>query len=174
MQTEYSNGKNLCKAEASPDGEQEDETASSCLTLDQVAVAWVSGIAPINKDDAQQMCVPAVVIAAAGGRLSSDDSLPRMQPAHGARVARGWLPCWRRGGSRRLMRRRLYPFAELWGVVQERWFCARHRALPLRLDRPPRSARPRSIRRGRCPPVGRCVARPLPTAGSAALRRLRR
>lgn len=65
MQTEYSNGKNLCKAEASPDGEQEDETASSCLTLDQVAVAWVSGIAPINKDDAQQMCVPAVVIAAA-------------------------------------------------------------------------------------------------------------
>merc|ERR1719272_2135056 len=35
-----------------------------CMTLDQVAVAWVSAVAKLNKADAQRMCVPAVIVAA--------------------------------------------------------------------------------------------------------------
>lgn len=43
---------------------------------------------------------PAMVASSEpGGLTSSDDSLPRMQPAHGSRVARGWLPCSRGCGG---------------------------------------------------------------------------
>ena len=64
MQTEYSNGKNLCASEL-PEGQSSIASAESkCMTLDQVAVAWVSGIAKISKADATSMCVPAVIVAA--------------------------------------------------------------------------------------------------------------
>ena len=77
MQVEYSYGKNLCGAEP----EEEQQAGSSvqakpkCLTLEQVAVAWVSGVSKLSASDAVAMCVPAVIIAAgsaynAGGEVS--------------------------------------------------------------------------------------------------------
>ena len=80
MQVEYSYGKNLCGAE--PEQEQEQQAGSSvqqpkpkCLTVEQVAVAWVSGVSKLNASDAVGMCVPAVIIAAgstynAGGEVA--------------------------------------------------------------------------------------------------------
>jgi hypothetical protein len=64
MQEEYSNGKNLC-ADELPEGASSIEDAESkCMTLDQVAVAWVSAVAKLDKTDAKSMCVPAVIVAA--------------------------------------------------------------------------------------------------------------
>ena len=64
MQTEYSNGKNLC-AEELPEGEQSLESAAAkCMNVNQVAVAWASAVAPLSKTDAKEMCVPAVIVAA--------------------------------------------------------------------------------------------------------------
>jgi hypothetical protein len=64
MQAEYSNAKNLCKEEL-PEGQQSIASAEAkCMTVEQVAVAWVSAIAPLSKTDAKSMCVPAVAVAA--------------------------------------------------------------------------------------------------------------
>jgi hypothetical protein len=68
MQEEYSNGKNLCPAVAAVGqqavGQQAEAPKPHCITVQQVANAWVEGIAPISKADAKSMCVPAVIIAA--------------------------------------------------------------------------------------------------------------
>merc|ERR1719345_508558 len=42
MQKEYSNGKNLCKDELPEGVDSIDDVESMCMTLDQVAVSWVS------------------------------------------------------------------------------------------------------------------------------------
>ena len=64
MQVEYSNGKNLCNEEP-PEAQQAGcSIHAKCLTVDQVAVAWVSGISDLSESDAVAMCVPAVIIAA--------------------------------------------------------------------------------------------------------------
>ena len=64
MQEEYSNGKNLCPDELPEGVDSIDDAEKMCMTLDQVAVAWVSAVAKLDKADATRLCVPAVVIAA--------------------------------------------------------------------------------------------------------------
>ena len=82
MQKEYSHGNNLCEPAATVgqqaeghqgDGQQGGARAKNvkpksekphCLTVEQVAKAWVNGISPLSKADAKAMCVPAVIIAA--------------------------------------------------------------------------------------------------------------
>ena len=68
MQEEYSYGKNLCPAAApgqqAAAGQQAEAAKPHCITVQQVAQAWVEGIAPISKADAKALCVPAVIIAA--------------------------------------------------------------------------------------------------------------
>ena len=64
MQEEYSNAKNLCKDELPEGVDSIDDVESMCMTMDQVAVAWVSAVAKLDKADAQRMCVPAVIVAA--------------------------------------------------------------------------------------------------------------
>ena len=63
MQEEYSNSKNLCKDELAGGKDSVDDAESMCMTLDQVAVAWVSALAKLDKADAQRLCVPAVIVA---------------------------------------------------------------------------------------------------------------
>jgi hypothetical protein len=64
MQEEYSNAKNLCKDELPEGVDSIDDVESMCMTMDQVAVAWVSAVAKLDKADAQRLCVPAVIVAA--------------------------------------------------------------------------------------------------------------
>jgi len=64
MQEDYSNAKNLCKDELPEGVDSIDEVESMCMTMDQVAVAWVSAVAKLDKADAQRFCVPAVIVAA--------------------------------------------------------------------------------------------------------------
>eukprot|EP00908_Phaeocystis_cordata_P005920 Transcript_16462.p1 GENE.Transcript_16462~~Transcript_16462.p1 ORF type:complete len:518 (-),score=141.70 Transcript_16462:119-1627(-) len=64
MQEEYSNAKNLCADELPEGAETMDEAEENCMTLDQVAVAWVSAVAPLDKTDAKELCVPAMLVAA--------------------------------------------------------------------------------------------------------------
>jgi len=80
MQVEYSHGKNLCEAPVAvgqAEGQQANGSAAACrgfacpgapvpecLTVEQVAKAWVRGVSPLSKADAEALCVPAVIIAA--------------------------------------------------------------------------------------------------------------
>ena len=80
MQVEYSHGKNLCEVAVAV-GQTEGQQANGskvactgfacagapvpkCLTVEQVAKAWVHGVSPLSKANAEALCVPAVTIAA--------------------------------------------------------------------------------------------------------------
>ena len=80
MQVEYSHGKNLCEVAVAvglPGGPQANGSkvactgfscagapVPECLTVEQVAKAWVHGVSPLSKTNAEALCVPAVTIAA--------------------------------------------------------------------------------------------------------------
>jgi len=93
IQEEYSNSKNLCEAVAAVGqqavGQQDGATAKAptphCLTVDQVAKAWVEGIAKVSKSDAKAMCVPAVIVAAGSSynTLTCEDKFDPLVEADG-------------------------------------------------------------------------------------------
>ena len=60
MQANFSHGRGLCAEYGGlcPEG----------LTMEQVISAWMDAIAPISRNDAAAMCVPAVIVAASGTR----------------------------------------------------------------------------------------------------------
>ena len=81
MQVEYSHGKNLCEeavadTEVGSGGSLGASTPAcvgfacpgaetpKCLSVEHVARAWVHGVSPLSKVNAEALCIPAVTIAA--------------------------------------------------------------------------------------------------------------
>ena len=76
MQVDYSHGNGLCETTApvskvagagqQSEGQQAEGAAEKphCLTMQQVANAWVHGVSPLSRKDAKGLCVAAVTIAA--------------------------------------------------------------------------------------------------------------
>ena len=73
--------------------EQQDDQVPECrgLTLHQVALAWMTGVAPIDAGDAAATCVPALVIAA--GCSFNTTNCPHMfDPEAASGISKGlWL-----------------------------------------------------------------------------------
>jgi len=85
VQADYSHGKGLCAAYGGlcPTG----------LTLEQVISAWMDAIAPINRDDAAAMCVPAVIVAA-GSSYDTDICKGKFHPTQNKGKVNGTKGLW--------------------------------------------------------------------------------